>query len=345
MKKKILCILLSINLLTLTGCIKSNNSTENSSSSTSTADNSSPITATSTTYGTEDISDPISDFRINGESYYMCPFLFNGTDLIFSNPQENNRISIIPDPLPQNILDSEFVQDFIDYSSDNIGLIGEYLYFANSSDNNSLYSCRLSDKEITKLNNHSVDEMIIVNNLIYYRNKIDGNKLYVYNTETSQPSLVTSDSVGQYIINGDYVIYQNLSDNSKLYSIKFDYSDKQKLTDYAANSFITYKDEILFFNSSDNNNLYSLSPLTLECKRLKIMDGSQLQTINDEIYFINNDDINNLYSLSIDTETSEVQLTHEISFGINYYYLTSSGIFYSPSINVNNIYYKPFTNK
>ena len=75
------------------------------------------------------------------------------------------------------------------------------------------------------------------------------------------------------------------------------------------------------------------------------MNGFQLQTINDSIYFINNDDINNLYSLSIDSTTSEVTLTPEISFGINYYYLTSSGIFYSPSINVNNIYYKSFTNK
>ena len=252
MKKKILCILLSINLISLTGCGKSDNSTTNSNS-TSTTNNSSPITATSTTYGTDDISTPASDFKISGESYYMCPFIFNGTDLIFSNPDENNRISIIPDPLPENILDSEFVKDFIDYSSDNIGIIGEYLYFANSSDNNSLYSCKLSDKEITKLNNHSVDEMIIVNNLIYYRNKADKNKLYVYDTETLQASLVTSDSVGQYIVNGDYVIYQNLSDSSKLYSIKSDYSDKQKLTDYAANSFITYKDEILFFNSSDNN--------------------------------------------------------------------------------------------
>lgn len=344
MKKTILCILLSINLAIITGCGTTNNS-PNTSSSDSNSSTSSPITATSTTYSEDNSITNKSNFRIIGESYYICPFIFNGTDLLFSNPDENNRISIIPDPLPENILDSNSVKDFIDYSSDNIGLIGEYLYFSNSSDNNNLYSCKIGTKEISKINNHSVDKMIIVNNLIYYTNKIDNNKLYVFDAETLQASLVTSDSVGQYIVNGDYIIYQNLSDNSKLYSIKFDCSEKQKLTDYTANSFITYKDEILFFNSSDNNNLYSLSPETLKTTRLKIMNGSQLQTINDTLYFINGDDINNLYSLSIDSASSEVKLTPEISFGINYYYLTPSGIFYSPSINVNNIHYKPFSNK
>lgn len=341
MKKKILCILLSINLLSLTGCGKSASTASNSNSQTT--DNSSPITAITESYNME--TSTTSNLTLNGESYYTCPFLFNGTDLIFPNPDENNRISTIGDPLPDNILESKSVKDFIDYSSDNIGIIGEYLYFANSSDKNNLYSCKIGDKEITKINNHSVDEMITVGNLIYYRNKADKNKLYMYDTESSKTSLVTSDSVGKYIINGDYVIYQNLSDESKLYSIKSDYSNKQKLTDYTANSFITYRDEILFFNSSDNNNLYALAPSTLDCRRLKIMNGFQIQTINDDIYFINGDDINNLYSLSLDSTTSEVTLTPEITFGINYYYLTSAGIFYSPGINVNNIYYKAFSNK
>lgn len=341
MKKKTICIILSITLLNIVGCGKADKEATNSKPNTSAS--TSPITATSTTYNADNSND--SNFKINGESYYFCPFIFNGTDLIFTNPDENNRISIIPDPLPENILESQSVKDFIDYSSNNIGIIGEYLYFANSSDNNSLYSCKLTNKETVKLNNHSVDQMIIVKNLIYYKNKADKNKLYIYDTETSKASLVTSDSVGQYIVNGDYIIYQNLSDNSKLYSIKSDYSDKHKLTDYTANSFITYKDEILFFNSSDNNNLYALKPTNLETRRLKIMNGFQLQTINDAIYFINGDDINNLYSLSIDASTSDITLKPEVSFGINSYHLTPSGIFYSPSLNVNNIYYKTFSNK
>lgn len=70
------------------------------------------------------------------------------------------------------------------------------------------------------------------------------------------------------------------------------------------------------------------------------MNGFQLKIFNKSIYFINGDDSNNLYSLSVDLKNSTATYKPEISEGINYYYLTSAGIFYSPSINVNNIYYK-----
>ena len=152
-----------------------------------------------------------------------------------------------------------------------------------------------------------------------------------------------SDSVGSFIVNGDFIIYQNLSDNAKLYSIKTDGTSRQKLTDYTANSFVVFDGQLLFFNSSDNNNLYSIDPSTLNCKRLYIMNGFQLKIINKSLYFINGDDSNNLYSLSVDLKNSTVTYKPEISEGINEYYLTSAGIFYNPSINVNNIYFKKFS--
>lgn len=73
------------------------------------------------------------------------------------------------------------------------------------------------------------------------------------------------------------------------------------------------------------------------------MNGFQLKIINNSIYFINGDDSNNLYSLSVDLKNSTATYKPEISEGINEYYLTSTGIFYSPSINVNSIYFKNFS--
>lgn len=113
-------------------------------------------------------------------------------------------------------------------------------------------------------------------------------------------------------------------------------------TDYTANSFVVYDNQILFFNSSDNNNLYTFDVSTLICKRLYIINGTQLKFINKSLYFINEDDSNNLYSLSIDFKKPTVTYRDEIPQGINEYYLTSTGILYSPSININNIYFKSF---
>jgi hypothetical protein len=73
------------------------------------------------------------------------------------------------------------------------------------------------------------------------------------------------------------------------------------------------------------------------------MNGTQLKIINKSLYFINGDDSNNLYSLSIDFKKPTVTYKAEISQEINEYYLTSTGTFYNPSINVNNIYFKRFS--
>lgn len=330
MNKKIIYLLITFSLISLVGC-----------SSSTTSDPSSPpdkiIQAPNTTVS------ELTPFALTDTFSYFSPFVFNGTDLIFPNPDENNRISIIPDPLPENILESKNVTDFADYSADNITLIDGIIYFADGSDNNALSSFDTSNKKHTKLNTHSTHNLIALKDQLYYVNKNDNNKIYNYNTSNATTKLISADSAGSFIVNEDYVIYQNLSDNSKLYSIKTDGTGRQKLTDYTANSFVVLNGQLLFFNSSDNNNLYSLDPSTMESKRIYIMNGFQLKLINSSLYFINGDDANNLYSLSVDFNNSTATYVPEITQSINEYFLTPTGIFYSPSINVNNIYLKKFT--
>jgi len=334
MNKKILYLLLSLTMLSFVGC---------SNTATSSTDPKSSAPSTTSIQVANAIVTASSPFTLTDTSSYFCPFVFNGTDLIFSNPDENNRISTIPDPLPADILQSKNVTDFVDYSADNIALIDKTIYFADGSNNNALCSFDIINKAYTKLNAHSIHNLITVNNDLFYMNKNDNNKIYKYDTTTSKAMLISTDNVESFIINGDFIIYQNLSDNSKLYSIKTDATSRQKLTDYTANSFVVFDGQLLFFNSSDNNNLYSIDPSTLDSKRLYIMNGFQLKVIDKSLYFINGDDSNNLYSLSVDLKNSTVTYKPEISQGINEYYLTSTGIFYSPSINVNNIYFKKFS--
>ena len=341
MNKKILYLLVSLTIISFIGCTnKTTSSTDKITSSTGsssvTYSGTSPQTANAT------VTLPVP-FSLAETSSYFCPFVFSGTNLIFPNPDENNRISIIPDPLPKNILESKNVTDFANYSADNIAIIDNNIYFSDGSNNNALCSFDFTNKTYTKLNNDSIHNLIAVNTDLFYMNKNDGNKIYKYDTTNSSVMLICSDKVGSFIVNGDFIIYQNLSDNSKLYSIKTDGTSRQKLTDYTANSFVVFEGQLLFFNSNDNNNLYLIDPSTLNCKRLYIMNGFQLKTINKSLYFINGDDSNNLYSLSVDLQNSTATTKPEISEGINEYYLNSAGIFYSPSINVNNIYFKKFS--
>lgn len=331
MKKKLLYFLISITLFTLMGCSnKTKDSTSNNSSNIQ-ANSNSGITYT--------------QFSLSDNSYFYCPFLFFDNSLIFNNPDENNKISIISNPLPKDILQSKDIKDFANYSSDNMVLVNETLYFADGSKNNALCSLTIPDKTYLELNKNSVHNLIAVDDQLFYLNKSDNNKIYKYDTTNNRSNSISSDSVGSFIISGDFIIYENLSDNSKLYSIKADGSSRQKLTDYTANSFVPFDGELLFFNSSDNNNLYSMNPTTLECKRIYIMNGSQLKIINNTLYFINGDDGNYLYSLSVDLQKPSVSFKPYISESINKYFLTPEGIFYEKGINVNNIYYKSISSK
>ena len=334
MNKKILYLLASLTIISFIGCTNKTVSSTDSSSIN--------YSDTSLQTSSESVTSPIP-FTLTADSSYFCPFVFSGTNLIFPNPDENNRISMIPDPLPKDILESKNVTDFADYSADNITIIDNNIYFSDGSNNNALSSFDFTSKTYAKLSTHSIHNLIAVNTDLYYMNKNDENKIYKYDTINSSSMLICPDNVGSFIVNGDFIIYQNLSDNSKLYSIKTDGTGRQKLTDYTANSFVVFEGQLLFFNSDDNNNLYLIDPSTLNCKRLYIMNGFQLKTINKSLYFINGDDSNNLYSLSVDLENSTATTKPEISEGINEYYLNSAGIFYSPSINVNNIYFKKFS--
>jgi hypothetical protein len=181
----------------------------------------SPTDSKSSTPSTTSIQAPnaivtaSAPFTLADTSSYFCPFVFNGTDLIFPNPNENNRISTIPDPLPADILQSKNITDFADYSADNITLIDKTIYFADSSNNNALCSLDITSKTYTKLNTHSIHNLITINNELFYMNKNDDNKIYKYDTTASKGMLISTDSVGSFIINGDFIIYQNLSDTKR----------------------------------------------------------------------------------------------------------------------------------
>ena len=181
MNKKILYLLLSLTMISFVGCGNTATSSTDSKSSTPSTTSIQAPNATVTA------SVP---FTLTDTSSYFCPFVFNGTDLIFPNPDENNRISTIPDPLPTDILQSKNVTDFADYSADNITLIDKTIYFADGSNNNALCSFDITNKTYTKLNTHSIHNLIAVNNELFYMNKNDDNKIYKYDTITSNAMLI-----------------------------------------------------------------------------------------------------------------------------------------------------------
>lgn len=166
MNRKLIHVILILSTLSFIGCSSTNNPSTGSSSSSSSSSN----TNTSSTkqlqiYNASGSSS--TSFSLSDSATYFCPFIIDGTNLIFPNPDENNRISTIPSPLPKDILQSKNVTDFADYSADNIALIDKIIYFSNGTENNALSSYNLTDKTYKKLTTHSVHNLINVNTSLF----------------------------------------------------------------------------------------------------------------------------------------------------------------------------------
>jgi hypothetical protein len=334
MMKNILFSLLLIITLIITGCSSETSNTKAAPKTHST----SPTSDSNTVYT------PLS---LGDTTIYSSPFIKNGTSLIFSNWEDNNRISVINEPYSTTLLQTKDVVDYYNYSTDTFVLINNIIYFANGGDGNHLTSMNLSDKIANKINDHNVHDIILSGDTLFYLSILDDhknqNRLYSYNTTTNASNLVITDTVGKYLLNGDFILYQNISDNSTLYSIKKDGTQRTKLTDYSVDSFAPFENQLLIINSSDNNNLYVYDPATDASKRLAIMNGENLKVYNNKLYFINLYKSNYLYTLTVNLLKSEVSATPLLNEGINNYYPTESGIFLEKRINVNNTYIIPLS--
>lgn len=328
--KKIISLIVGIAALTtLISC-----SNDNSASSTE----SKKSNSISTSASADNIYTP---FIVNDNSIYPSSFIINENSLIFTNWQDNNKISILNEPFPKSIVSSTNVADFFEHSATSLTNINNTLYFGDTSSSSNLASLNLVDKTYTKLNNRHVHDITALNNekIIYLDiPETDSNKrkLYVYDIENKKDFMITSDNVGRYVINNNFILYQNLSDGSKLYKISADGTGKEKITDYSIDSVAIFGSQIFVSNSDDNNNLYKLDPSSLESKRFALLNIKDLKVFNNQVYGINNS--NNLCRLNISIESNEIKTELLTSDSINEYYPTEKGIFVQKGLNVNNAY-------
>lgn len=332
MKKNLILYLLLISTLTITGCSSTDTKDKTAISKTPTI--SSTSNNSTTTY---------TPFILTDTTIYPSPFILNGTSLVFSNWEENNRISFLNDPFPKNMISKSNVNDFVNYYASTLTLVNNLIYFGDESSNHSLASINLTDKSYKKINNRNVHNITSSGKQLFYLDIPDNTnhqaKLYSYDTETGIEKLLCNDSIGKYLINGNFILYQNISDGGKLYKITIDGQNNEKLTNFSVDSFAPYSSELLVINSDDNNTLYSVDTSTYEAKRLSLINAKDLKVIDNQLFFINLGDSNWLYKLTVNIESSEIKTVPIVSSSVNDFYLVGNYLFYQKGTNVNNPYF------
>lgn len=324
MRNKIISLLLITSSFFLVGC-----------NETTTKDTTPKQTPTVTSTNSENFQTP---FILTEETLYPSSFILDNNTLVFPNPDDNNKISLINTPLPTNHIENKDITSFAEYSTYTISKANGLYYFADDSNGDCLASIDMSTKNYKKLSNTKVTNLIATNSYLFYINKGDYKKLSSFEISTGKEFLLSNDRVGKFIINGDNIIYQNVSDSSKLYTVKKDGTNNKKLADFSVESFIIYNNMILAINSSDNNNLYSIDSATLNYNRLKIMNGENLKIFNNKIYYLDLNDGKYLNSLAVDLDKNTATSTLIYKEGVNDYFPSDNSIFIERSVNINNTY-------
>ena len=349
MKKVLLSSGLAL-LITLTGCSSngSNQNNKNSQNQVDTSANQITVNNSSTSGGdtnsnldNEFFKNGYSPFTMQESAMYTSPFQINETSLVFPNWDDNNKLSIINEPYPKDVINTSNVVDFYDYPINSLAVVSNIAYFADGNNNNGLSSIDLSNRAYTPiLNNVKASNIIAVNNVLYFIDLKNGNKLHAFDTINNEDKIISTDNTGNYLVDENMILYENKSDKSTLYKINIDGTEKQKLTNFSVNSFAPYSGDILAINSSDENNLYSINLTDLSTKRLAVMNGEELKVYNGKLYFI---DVNNSRHLSTMTvqagsDTPDVSFNDISDYSVNEYYPTDKGIFAQRGVNVNNSY-------
>ena len=332
MIKKVLLLVTLASALILVGCGKSQETTDNTTSSDIQSYSSPSLNKGLVTH----------PFILTEESSIPCPFVSSGDLIYFPNWNYDSNISSIAKSKIKYSISTSEIADFVNYSTSSLVLVDNTIYFADSSNDNNLSSINFTDKSYQCLVRANVTNLVSVGNILYYINRSDNNYLYSYDTSTKKEHIISKTKVGRYMINGDFILFQNMDDNAKLYKMRLDGTEKSAVSDFSVDSFIVYNNMILTINSSDNNNLYKIDPTTLDSTRLFLMNGENLKYCNNKIYYVNLADANYLYSLTVSLENSVVTSTAIIKDSTNDYYLSTDGIFLEKALNVNNVYYQNY---
>lgn len=116
-----------------------------------------------------------------------------------------------------------------DDAAENVMVSGEWIYYANGSDQFRPYRMKLDGTRRMKLSDDETLFLALAGDSLFYSNLSDGEKLYRLKLDGSGRAAVAGDRTGYVNTDGRYLYYTNTSDGNALYRIKPDGSARSKI--------------------------------------------------------------------------------------------------------------------
>lgn len=208
---------------------------------------------------------------------------------------------------PDRILSDQLVAD---QEAWDLNIAPEGLYYANWSDNHTLYLAtldggsakRLTDSPVQQLsftqdrivfvrnrqiykmprsggmavqiNEDEAENVVAWGDWIYYANGSDGFKPYRVRLDGTGRMKISNDETLFLVVAGEWLFYSNLSDGEKLYRVKIDGTNRSKIGEDRV-GYLNFDQRYIYYtNTSQQNSLFRVLPDG--SGRSKVMDGGKV---------------------------------------------------------------------
>jgi len=122
-----------------------------------------------------------------------------------------------------------------------------------------ILTCQLDGSNVKKLNQEASKNLISDGEWVYYLNEEDNDTLYRIRSDGTQRVQITNDAIKCYNILNEWIYYSNHDDNDSLYRIKSDCTEKTKIIEGKTSHIYVYGDWIYYLNEEDCFQFYKLS--------------------------------------------------------------------------------------
>ena len=203
-----------------------------------------------------------------------------------------------------------------------IAIQGDWIYYANMSDEQKLYAIRTDGSDRKKLTDDGVSHINVIEDRIYFLDRANqkiftvridgsdrrefggsgyqsihvvGNTIFCVNSYTiSRMSTdgegwerIGDDRATSITVTGDRIFYTGSTDNRGIYAMKTDGSDKVQITDDRASYVIVNGDRIYYANQMESGAIYSVKTDGSDRKKLDAFAGeyTHMNIMGNRIYY------------------------------------------------------------
>jgi len=165
---------------------------------------------------------------------------------------------------------------------------GDWVYYSNGGDFNSLYKIKKDGTGKKKLNDKSCSNINVAGDYIYFTGKDYGepDRLFKIKTDGSGETALLTGSFNSVSVVGGWIYYRDSGNKNNIYKVKTDGTGKKKLNKDNSQNVCVSGDWIYYANNSDGGKIYRVT--TDGKSKKKICDAANASNVivdGDYVYF------------------------------------------------------------